>query len=492
MDFSLFHRGCGNYFIMRIPFLWALAASLFLSARVVSAEEVQLVSLKDPIEDTSLMFPRDVSTVLFTRSLKHLPAVGEKEIDAVELMRIIDTDHASYYQLGVMQDLVFHLSLNSLQRVNHITVTGWDLEGTTMDIKVTSEPIAVDEPGWKILVEGTHLGSPSTSVRFAPSTVMQAIITFHTPTSDGSHAPKICDVAMITQQDLRDYRIERRPEAVARTAVAHPADLTANSMPFERQPNLGGMGTGSRVLYMSRGANVEQAYFVNDDDTRTWCDFSATERESVIVLDMTESRRVRKASLIHNRTPGEVTGYVVNHLPWLDDEETKPQGDANGNGNGDGSGNGKKKKAKAPPPVVNIPSSWFDELHKMGGGRTDEVEFTQMEAPVIECRYFVVRFVRSAPPQVAAVPVWLRPTAWWFAGVAVSDVMPIALSGSGGNAPFRLFDVNVFGDYLPEDWEVAPYDRESALVVTDTSTLPPTSTPKTPTTPDNLTNSSPP
>ena len=52
LDFSLFHRGCGNCFSMRIPFLWALAASLILSVRVVSAEEVQLVSLKDPIEDT--------------------------------------------------------------------------------------------------------------------------------------------------------------------------------------------------------------------------------------------------------------------------------------------------------------------------------------------------------------------------------------------------------------------------------------------------------
>lgn len=476
---------------MRIPFVWALAALLILSARGVRAEEVQLVSLKDPIEDTALAFPRDVSTVLYTRNLKHLPAAGEKEIDAVELMRMIDTDRASFYQLGVAQDLVFYLSLNSLQRVRHITITGWDLAGTTMDVKVTSEPIAPDEPGWKTLVEGARLDSPCTAVRFTPAAVMQAIVTFHTPASDGSHAPKICDVAMISAQDLRDYRIERKPEARARAFVAHPADTTANSMPFERQPNLGGMGTGSRVLYASRGANLEQVYFINDDDTRTWCDFSAAERESVVILDMTESRRLRKASLIHNRIPGEVTGYVVNHLPWLDDEEVKPQGEANGNGNGEGNGNG-KKKAKVPPPVVNIPSSWFDELHKMGSGRTDEVEFTQMEAPVMECRYFIVRFVRSAPPQVASVPVWLRPMAWWFAGVAVSDVLPIASNGGGGNDPFRLFDVNVFGDYPPEDWEVGPYDRESALVATDTMPLTPTSTPKTPTDPQFMTPNLPP
>lgn len=136
------------------------------------------------------------------------------------------------------------------------------------------------------------------------------------------------------------------------------------------------------------------------------------------------------------------------------------------------------------PPVVNVPSSWFEELHKLGSARTDEVEFSQMEAPVIESRYFIIRFLRGAT-QVAKLPVWLRPTAWWFGGAARGDVMPIA--NGGAPDPFRVYDVNVFGDYPPEDWEVAPYDREASLTVTDSPSSP-TSTPKdpdllTPTTP---------
>ncbi len=430
------------------------------------AEEIQLVAFKDPIEDTSLAFPRDVSTVLFTRTVKHLPAAGEHELPDPELMRMIDTDRASYYELGYAQDFSFFLSLNALQRVHHITVTGWDLEGTTVDVKISDEAISPEEKGWKTLVSGARLNSPVTAIRFNPATVMQAIVTFHTPAATGK-PPRICDVAMITQQDLRDFRIERRPEARTRSPITHNSMLSGNSMPFERQPNLSGMGTGARVLYMSRGVNTEQVYLVNDDDPKTSCEFSPTETESVIIFDMTEQRRVRKACLIHNRTPGEVSGYVVTRLPWLDDEEQN--GGSNGNG---------KSKAKSPPPIVKIPVSWFAEIHRLGGGRTDEVEFTQMEAPVIECRYFIVRHARSPAPQTAKLPVWLRPMAWWFAGNAVADVMPIALGGGG--SPFTVYDVNVFGDYPPEDWEVAPYDRETALTTASGPPPAPVVTPKNP------------
>ncbi|MCC7518392.1 MAG: hypothetical protein IT578_04315 [Verrucomicrobiae bacterium] len=465
---------------LRTSLVGVVAALVLLAGGVLRAEDIQLLSLKDPIEDPSLMFPRDVSTVLFTRSLKHLPAAGEQEIRMVDLMRIIDTDRASYYELVAAQDLTFWMSLNALQRVNHITVTGWNLEGTTVDVKYTTEPISPDEKGWKTLVEGVRLDSPCTAIRFSPTTVMQAIVTFHTPASDGKPT-RVCDLAMISQQDLRDFRIERRPEARTRSPIAHNSALSWNSMPFERQPNLSGMGTGARVLYMSRGADFEQAFLVNDDDPKTSCNFSGNGSESVAIFDMTESRRVRKACLVHNRTPGEVSGYVVNHLPWLGDEDEAASADANGNGNGNGNGKtASKKKSKTLPPMVNIPSSWFAELHKLGGGRTDEVEFTQMEAPVIECRYFIVRHTRAVAPQTAKRPVWLRPMAWWFAGVAASDVMPVAL-GSGEAPPFTLYDVNVFGDYPPEDWEVAPYDREASLTVSGASpSFLPTSTPKDP------------
>lgn len=445
-----------------------------LSAVGLRAEDIQLVAFKDPIEDTSLSFPRDVSTVLFTRTIKHLPAENEHELPAPDLMRMIDTDHASFYELGFAQDFSFFLSLNALQRVHHITVTGWDLEGTTVDVKISDEAISPEEKGWKTLVSGARLNSPVTAIRFNPATVMQAIVTFHTPAATGK-PPRVCDLAMITQQDLRDFRIERRPEARTRSPIAHNSMLSGNSMPFERQPNLTGMGTGARVLYMSKGVNTEQVYLVNDDDPKTSCEFSPTEKESVIIFDMTEQRRVRKACLIHNRTPGEVTGYVVTRLPWLEDEDQN--GETNGHGNGGNNGRAKTTK-KAPPPVVNIPSSWFDELRRMGSGRTDEVEFTQMEAPVIDCRYFVLRHVRSPAPQTAQRPIWRRPMAWWFAGNAAADVLPVALGGN--DAPFTVYDVNVFGDYPPEDWEVAPYDRETSMTAASAPPPAPMVTPKNP------------
>jgi len=56
--------------------------------------------------------------------------------------------------------------------------------------------------------------------------------------------------------------------------------------------------------------------------------------------------------------------------------------------------------------------------------------------------------------------------------------MPIALGGGG--SPFTVYDVNVFGDYPPEDWEVAPYDRETALTTASGPPPAPVVTPKNP------------
>ncbi len=431
---------------------------LLLGCGRVFCADVELISLPDPLKTRDHNYPRDVAELSLACEIEHIPAEGEAAIPKNDLFPMIDADRASGYSLPPRSELRFLVSLHALYRVSMVTLSSLHGENSTVTVQLSSELFSPMEGQWTTVLQDVRLKDPACSFRFRPTSAAHALVTFKTQSDGSGPSPSIYDFSIFTQEDMREVMLQENPhrrfQRIEDYIQSKPPDTGEL---FERQPNLGNMTAGSRISHISSSAKPGQANNMNDDDVSTYCEFDPSGGESVVVMDLRESRRVRKVSVVHSQASGEMDAYLVNKLPWDEEKEEKTAqlawldplahpGQTLMLSDADPVIHLAKATSSSAIQILTIKSSWFDGLTKFGSSHTDSLNFTQMMSPVTEARYLILRFIPG-----------------------------------GGGSPFRIYDINVSGDYPPDwfAWAPADYKEESnALLTPSVPWTPPPSPPK--------------
>lgn len=410
----------------------------------------KLINLDKNLNQILQNFPIDVAANIMGTEIAQISQIShpnQPSLDAKTLQNIIDTDLASGVIIPKKGEYQFLINLKMIHRVNKIVITG-DLKGTKIRVQLAEFPIPVESHKWKMVVEDKSLNSPSTSFSIRPQAALQILVTLDANRIEEKSPISLCDVAFYSQEDLREFKLEdntrrsKQPINFAEQTELNPYDL-------------GSMYAGARVFQISPTTNLESANSINDDNSYTFMEFDPNQKESIFVMDLGQTRRVCKISTIHSQTPGELSFYLTDQLPWNHPEQNPTkvaqlawlspvhaskfysdipifaQIQAN-------------PSPKNQDVVIN-PAA-FESIPVFGSVHTDSRMFSQINMPASKGRYIIARFVNQS---------------------------------TGAPSGFRVYNVNVFGDYPKDAFKLVrqllPEPESSALIQPNPNATPPQS-----------------
>jgi hypothetical protein len=404
----------------------------------VLADELELRYLGKSLDQIDQRFPMDLAGVIKQTEITEFPMTGqpslEKTSGLASLDLINDQDRVTGFPLLPGSQYRFLVSMKELHRIDRITISG-QLTGGTFDLLTADQPLSPLDKGWSSMIESQPLGVPATAYTFRPKSTLNCCVVIKTPAElPPSGRLLLSDISFYSTQDTREFTLERTtPEPknqVIITGSTHSPGALAqvDSNPFD----LCSMYAGARVSYVSSVVDPEHINEMNDDNAATFLEFDPKEKESVAVFDLGQNRRLTKLSLIHSTHPGDVKFYMVKDLPWssvvtavtktawLNLQPLFPELFTASDVSISQPFAALKETS---PQIVTVDSSWFQTLRELGTLRTDDTMFSQCEAPISGGRYLIVRFLNR---------------------------------GTGSETGFRIFDINVFGDYPKDTFVVKP------------------------------------
>jgi hypothetical protein len=385
----------------------AVFCLLLMNSAIGRAADIDLVSQPVSLDMVDQRFPWNETSLLTGSRIVQLPVKSQPALDAGDVEQVIDSDPCSGVTLTRNGQFSFLVNLNKISRLRMLVITG-ALKDATMSIKVSSEYLAPDAPGWRVLAENKPMQEPVSSLVFRPESVLQTIVTIRTGAQDADAAPSLNDISFLGERDVREFEFasKSRKREVSQNEGPQPAYSFA-SFSDVRHPesifNVAGMYADARVAYISPSAPTENANALNDVNTDSTWTADPRKPEAVAILDLGGNRKMRRVSLVHSRYPGDLLCYAVKELPW----DTAPAQKA-------------VRLAWLPPTVgtfladfpllaqldtpsvsparnMQISSTLFDRMLRVGAVKTDNYNFTQFNVPASsEARYVILRQVNGA------------------------------------------------------------------------------------------------
>ncbi len=434
-----------------------VAAVFFVMTAVVfplKAENIELVNLPTPLDEIPQPFPMDMSNVVLKSNIQAAPIEGQPAIEPVMLTNLIDTDRTTCANLDKKGEYRFLITMGTISRVSAITLTG-NLQGATATIQVAELPLKPGEEGWTTVFSGKVLGTPATASAFRPTSTFRALVTINTTGAQDAR-PTLSDIAFYATPDHREYNLVPNPNKKTQDKDKNEGNqekFLVNKTVTQDEFDLANMYAGAKVSHVSSIAHPDQAHNINDGNAETVCEFDPKEKDSVAVIDLGQSRRVRKISMVHSLKPGDMSLYVTDRLPW--EQEAKATKVA---WNAPLAfevptlsdvpflaqlGVGPPAVKSTAPIIIQVQSAWFDQMQRFGGANSESDHFTQIAGPLTNGRYVIIRFLNHSPS---------------------------SLDG------FQINDINVFGDYEKDDFILVPKDfgepQQEALIINTTPSPP--------------------
>lgn len=433
-----------------------LATMVALPLVSAPVEDIELANLPTPLDEIADPFPMDLSNIILNSTVTPAPLPGQPALDPIRLMTVIDTDRTTGLDLSQKGEHRFMLHFGAINRVRAITITG-NLRGATATVQVADLPLNADQTGWTTLFSGKVLDTPATSVSFGAQAAHVALITINTGSAQES-GPALSDIAFYATPDYREYQLVPNPNKKVEQKKENNTDqekFQVNKTVHQDEFDLASMYAGAKVSHVSSAARPDEANYMNDGNANTIWQFDPKETDSVAVLDLGQSRRVRKVSMVHSQKPGEISLYVVDHLPWEQEAPTKQVAWLDpvlmaGSGPvmsdfpmfAQAAGAGPAKTFV--PAIIQVKAAWFQAMTRFGSAASETDHFTQISSAPTGGRYVIVRFLNRSPSQ---------------------------LDG------FQINDINVFGDYEKDDFILIPKDfgepTVEALIINTTPAMPP-------------------
>ena len=410
-----------------------------------NAKEVELVNVAKPLDQVEQSYLRNVASVVTDTEIKTVSSPAQLSFDEKELVSIIDADQASGVSLAQKAEYQFLISTKTINRLSKMTITG-DLDGAFVSVQLAEMPLSPGENGWKFVVKNKPLQSPATAFQFRSQAAFRVLVTIRTSAAQVKTPPTLCGIACYTFEDVRELKLEKNPNKKDQPETEKVAkDSSSDGGSPESLYDIGGMSAGARVAFISSSVDSAKVNSINDDDADSYAELNPKEEETVVVLDLQESRRVQKIGIVHSQQAGELAFYVVDQLPWI-----TPTRDA-------------KKLTRLeeqddliiesdvprftlgqlPPQTaqqtIRVKPDWLETLTPFGTIHADNEKFSNLKGASTEGRYIILRFLNHST------------------------------DSTGG---FRIYGVNIFGDYKRNDFVLVPKSLPevdgSALIATPT------------------------
>ncbi|MCC5835582.1 MAG: hypothetical protein JJU20_12675 [Opitutales bacterium] len=216
---------------------------------------------------------------------------------------LIQSDKAEESHLDVGDNQVL-MDLNGYFNINRFAFRSYGASGRVI-VMGSETPLSLDSQRWQTLSQPTQFrpGQPI-EVEFPYTSTRYVRVRFEVDTP-GSITPfAISGEDTILQ--MNPLFLQNLDSASGESSQA----ASGNTVPF----NFASSITGAQVSHISSG-NMQRAQEMIDDDPSTYFEFDGTERENVMVLDLRNSYRVSRFSMVMEAGRGRLQIYNLPTIP---------------------------------------------------------------------------------------------------------------------------------------------------------------------------------
>jgi hypothetical protein len=389
-----------------------------LGLTIVSSQgaEIELVRLKDTLDQQQLSFPRSMSGSLTETVIAQVPINNGPTVTG-DVQAAIDTDRASGTVLPAKGKYQFLLSMKTISRFHKIVMTG-ELKGATVSVDLSDLPRISGEPGWKNVISDKPLKSPSTAFSFQSFPAFRALVTI---TSTSNTPLELNDISFYGLQDIREVRLERDFYSNAQTTKTVGKSVKAKSEKekaketksedvakaepgkssgAQNQFDIANIYAGAFVSHISSVPNPTDANYANDDDAESYVELSAGQKEAVTIINLGETRSIQNLSMVHSSGDADMIIYVVNELPWQEpNEDTVAQlawldpGLSFMGGISDAPFLMARASPRRETKTIRIDSTLLDKLSPFSTSKISDRKFSQVKSSPTKGRYVIIRFL---------------------------------------------------------------------------------------------------
>jgi hypothetical protein len=428
------------------------------------AGEVEIMKVEDMYQILHQNMPRNLCSVVNDADITLLSSSGTQLQG--DPYCLIDPDRASGIVFPSNSSQTFLLNLKSISQLKKLTLTG-DINGARVHVEVMDKP-TINEITWKTLISDQSLHSPVTTIVLRPQEAFQAKVTIMT----GSTPIILNDIGFFSNQDMRQVELQKNPNlTVKQTAqgfkVEEPPALPDDPKEMgslssvvkqpQTQFDLGSLYAGARVSHITPLADVRETYHMNDDDVETYMDLPEEMSESIAVLDLGESRRVRELTMIHSDPNVEMVVYVVDRLPWSESPESVQATDVSWMEDPMWTANGwmsdvplfaQLKPSEAPKTgkMMKVDTAIFSSIKPFASVSLAGKKFSRLKGVSTKGRFIILLFkkknLNSGSAKLPVANQKPNENAAVAKDVNITDVASLLALDS----KIRVFQVSVFGD----------------------------------------------
>jgi hypothetical protein len=222
------------------------------------------------------------------------------------------------------------------------------------------------------------------------------------------------------EEDVRDYGLRETPTTDLK---ARQQFVSSNAGSYSKemlQYDLANIYSGAKVAHVSSKSRDKNVSYMIDGDPDTRWTADKSDKESLVLLDLENERRVSKMSVMHSSRPGKILAYVLSSLPsrpskpsqlaWLMRGMTDVP-------------LFRFAQNVSSPNEPGITSEWLDTQTPFASLSGEDSNFSTASAETQTSRYLLLRYLNSAP---------------------------------GTGEPLMINSINVLGDYSPEHFVLMP------------------------------------
>lgn len=192
--------------------------------------------------------------------------------------------------------------LVSLPKIENVDSVSFLIEGAkgSVTIATASAKLSAESPQWRNLSK-RELSSNSVKVKIGPAEAKYVKLTF-----DVTEPGRIAGLGVYSASAIADFTMPR----TRKFGVGGSSESLA-LIGF----NLTDLHAKARALYVSSGADINEANNMIDDQPATSYGFAANDSAPAAVIDLGKATTLRRISAIYSSRPGAISFYVLQSLP---------------------------------------------------------------------------------------------------------------------------------------------------------------------------------
>ena len=259
------------------------------------------------------------------------------------------------------------ISLSKIENIDRIALAARGVKGS-VSIATANAKLAADSPQWQT-VEPQEFGDGGIDVSLGAREAKYVRLTF-----DVKEAGQVSGLGVYANPRISDFTAPREQDAAKEGS--HVALVSYN--------RTSDIHSKARALYVSSGADIQQANNVIDDRTSTSYTFAAEDGTPTTVVDLGKVTNLRRLSAVYSPRAGSMEFYVMQSLPT----DAKPA---------PASGDMPLPNPGGMPETLNINDATWASL-KAVGTTTDDGALgrASVDFPSTSGRYVMVRWIGAS------------------------------------------------------------------------------------------------